>query len=124
MFLLWKTKLMASVDQKMKEFQSKSYEERLKISMNIITNLKDRGNAQASEIYDSIVQMEKIPDEVVNAIYKDFCDSVDRLEQEKVQWQLHQFDEVKAYMQKLRDQEKAQKETENAESLLDWLEDV
>lgn len=115
---------MASVDQKMKEFQSKSYEERLKISMNIITNLKDRGNAQASEIYDSIVQMEKIPDEVVNAIYKDFCDSVDRLEQEKVQWQLHQFDEVKAYMQKLRDQEKAQKETENAESLLDWLEDV
>ena len=76
---------MASVDQKMKEFQSKSYEERLKISMNIITNLKDRGNAQASEIYDSIVQMEKIPDEVVNAIYKDFCDSVDRLEQEKVQ---------------------------------------
>ena len=76
---------MASVDQKMKEFQSKSYEERLKISMNIITNLKDRGNAQAQEIYDSIVQMEKIPDEVVNAIYKDFCDSVDRLEQEKVQ---------------------------------------
>ena len=76
---------MASVDQKMKEFQSKSYEEKLQISMNIITNLKDRGNAQAQEIYDSIVQMEKIPEEVVNAIYKDFCDSVNRLEQEKVQ---------------------------------------
>ena len=51
---------MASVDQKMKEFQSQSYEERLQISMNIITNLKDRGNSQAQEIYDSIVQMEKI----------------------------------------------------------------
>ena len=76
---------MASVAQKMKEFQSKSYEERLKISMNIIENLKDRGNVQAQEIYDSIVQMEKIPEEVVNAIYKDFCDSVDRLEQEKIQ---------------------------------------
>lgn len=115
---------MASVDQKMKEFQSQSYEERLKISMNIITNLKERGNVQAQEIYDSIAQMEKIPEEVVNAIYKDFCDSVDRLEQEKVQWQLHQFDEVKAYMQNLRDEEKAQKESENVESLLDWLEDV
>lgn len=112
---------MASVDQKMKEFQSKSYEERLKISMNIIENLKDRGNVQAQEIYDSIVQMEKIPEEVVNAIYKDFCDSVDRLEQEKVQWQLHQFEEVKTYMQKLRDEEKAQRESENVESLLDWL---
>ena len=123
MFLLWKTKLMASVAQKMKEFQSKSYEERLKISMNIIENLKDRGNVQAQEIYDSIVQMEKIPEEVVNAIYKDFCDSVDRLEQEKIQWQLHQFDEVKAYMQKLRDDEKVQRESENVESLLDWLED-
>ncbi len=76
---------MACVAQKMKEFQSKSYEERLKISMNIIENLKDRGNVQAQEIYDSIVQMEKIPEEVVNAIYKDFCDSVDRLEQEKIQ---------------------------------------
>lgn len=123
MFLLWKTKLMASVAQKMKGFQSKSYEERLKISMNIIENLKDRGNVQAQEIYDSIVQMEKIPEEVVNAIYKDFCDSVDRLEQEKIQWQLHQFDEVKAYMQKLRDDEKVQRESENVESLLDWLED-
>ena len=115
---------MVSVDQKMKEFQSKSYEERLKISMNIIENLKDRGNIQAQEIYDSIVQMEKIPEEVVNAIYKDFCDSVNRLEQEKIQWQLHQFDDVKAYMQKLRDQEKAQREAEDTESLLDWLEDV
>ena len=67
--------------------------------------------------------MEKIPEEVVNAIYKDFCDSVDRLEQEKIQWQLHQFDEVKAYMQKLRDDEKVQRESENVESLLDWLED-
>ena len=115
---------MTTTDQKLKEFQSKSYEERLKISMNIITNLKDRGNAQAQEIYDSIVQMEKVPDEVVNAIYKDFCDSVDRLAQEKIQWQLHHFDEVKTYMQKLRDQEKTQREAEDTESLLDWIEDV
>jgi hypothetical protein len=37
-----KNKTMATVEQKMKEFKSKSYDEKLKISMNIITNLKDR----------------------------------------------------------------------------------
>ncbi len=68
--------------------------------------------------------METIPEVVVDAIYKDFCDSVDRLEQEKVQWQLHQFDEARSYIQKLRDEEKAQRESENTESLLDELEDL
>lgn len=114
---------MATVDQKMQEFKLKSYEEKLKISMNIITNLKDRGNSQAQEIYDSISKMEKIPEAIVDAIYRDFCDSVDRLQQEKVQGQLHQFDAVKAYMQKLREQEQAQREAENPELLLDWIED-
>lgn len=76
---------MATVNQKMKDFQSKSYDERLKISMNIITNLKDRGNTQAQEIYDRISQMENIPEAVVDAIYKDFCDSIERIQQNKVQ---------------------------------------
>jgi len=115
---------MATTDQKMKEFQSKPYEERLKISMNIITNLKDRGNTQAQEIYDRISVMDKIPEAVVDAIYKDFCDSVDRIQQDKIQWELHQFDKAKAYMQKLRDEEKAQREAEDCESLLNWIEDL
>ena len=115
---------MATTDQKMKEFQSKSYDERLKISMNIITNLKDRGNVQAKEIYDRISVMEKIPENVVDAIYKDFCDSVERIQQEKVQWELHQFDKAKQYMQKLREEEKKQREEENCEWLLDWLDDL
>ena len=76
---------MATVEQKMKEFLSKTYEERLKISMNIITNLKDRGNVQAQEIFEKISKMDKVPENVINAIYKDFCDSVERIQQEKVQ---------------------------------------
>lgn len=115
---------MATTDQKMKEFQSKSYDERLKISMNIITNLKDRGNTQAQEIYDRISVMDKIPEAVVDAIYKDFCDSVERIEQDKIQWELHQFDKAKAYMQRLKDEEKTQRESENCEALLDWLDDL
>ena len=29
--------------------------------------------------------MEKIPENVLDAIYKDFCDSVERIQQEKIQ---------------------------------------
>lgn len=112
---------MATTDQKIKGFQSKSYDEKLKISMNIITNLKDRWNTQAQEIYDRISQMERIPENVLEAIYKDFCDSVDRIQQDKIQWELHQFDKAKAYMQRLREEEQRQREEEDCEWLLDDL---
>lgn len=115
---------MATTDQKMKEFQSKSYEERLEISMNIIISLKDRGNTQAQEIYDKISKMERIPENVVDAIYKDFCDSVERIQQNKVQWELLQFDKAKGYMQKIKDEEQKQREQEDCEWLLDWLDDL
>ena len=115
---------MATVEQKMKEFQSKPYEERLKISMNIITNLKDRGNLQAQEIYEKISNMERIPDSIVNAIYKDFCDSVEHIQQEKIKWELHKFDKAKDYMQKLREKESKEREEENCDCLLEGLDDL
>ena len=115
---------MATVEQKMKEFQSRPYDEKLKISMNIITNLKDRWNTQAQEIYDKISTMEKIPENVLEAIYKDFCDSVERIQQEKVEWELHNFDKVKNYMKMLREKEAQERREENCDSLLDWLDDL
>lgn len=115
---------MATVEQKLKEFKSKPYEERLKISMNIITNLKDRGNTQAQEIYDKISVMERIPDNILEAIYKDFCDSIERIQQEKIQWELHNFDKAKDYMQKLREKEEQERQKENCEDLLSWLYDL
>ena len=115
---------MALINQKIEKFKSKSYEERLNIIMNIITNLKDCGNKQAQDIYDKILQMEEVPEDIIYAIYKDFCDSVNRIQQEKVQGQLHKFNRVNVYMQKLEDEEKAQREAENVESLLDWLDDL
>lgn len=115
---------MATVTQKMKEFQSKTYDERLKISMNIITNLKDRWNTQAQDIFDRISKMDRIPDQVVDAIYKDFCDSIERIQQEKIKWELHNFDKAKDYMQKLREQEAQEREEENCDDLLQWLDDL
>lgn len=115
---------MATVEQKMKEFQCKPYDERLKISMNIITNLKDRWNEQAQLIFERVSKMDRIPDSVVDAIYKDFCDSVERIQQEKIQWELHNFNKAKDYMQKLREEEAQQRAEENCEDLLDWLDDL
>jgi len=115
---------MTKTEQKLKEFQSKSYDEKLKISMNIITNLKDRGNVQAQQIYDRISVMEKIPENVLDAIYKDFCDSVERIQQEKIQWELHNFDKAKDYMQKLREKEALERQEENCDCLLEWLDDL
>lgn len=112
---------MVSVEQKMKEFQSKSYDERLKISMNIITNLKDRWNTQAQEIFDIISKMDKIPENLIDSIYKDFCDSVERIQQEKLQWELTQFDKSKDYMQRLRDRENRERACEDVDSLLEGL---
>ena len=112
---------MASVEQKMKEFQSLSYDERLKISMNIITNLKDRWNAQAQEIFDIISKMDKIPENLIDSIYKDFCDSVERIQQEKLQWELAQFDKSKDYMQKLREREAQERAWEDVDLLLEGL---
>ena len=108
----------------MKEFQSKSYDERLKISMNIITNLKDRWNVQAKEIFEKISKMDKVPESVVDAIYKDFCDSIERIQQEKIQWELHNFDKVKIYMQRLREKEEKEGQEENCEDLLSGLDDL
>ena len=115
---------MTKKEQKLKEFQSKPYEEKLKISMNIITNLKDRWNSQAQEIYNRISVMEKIPENILDAIYKDFCDSVERIQQEKIQWELHNFNKAKDYMQKLREKEAQEREEENCDWLLEWLDDL
>lgn len=115
---------MATIEQKTKEFQSKTYEEKLQVSMNILTNLKDRGNEQAQLIYNRVSKMEKIPEYVLEAVYKDFCDSVERIEQEKIQWELHKFDQAKNYMQKLREKEEQERAEEDCDSLLDWIDDL
>ena len=115
---------MTSINKKIKEFRSKSYEERLSIVMNIIRNLKDCGNIQAQYIYDKILQIEKVPVDVIDAIYKDFCDARNCIHQKKMQWHLRKFEEVDVYMQKLREKENRQKDTENAELLLDWIDDL
>lgn len=115
---------MSIKEQKIKDFQWRPYEEKLEIAMNILTNIKDRGNVQAQKIFERISTMEKIPEYVLEAIYKDFCDSVEKIQQEKLQWELHNFDKTKDYMQKLREKEEQERQEENCEDLLSWLDDL
>jgi predicted Fe-S protein YdhL (DUF1289 family) len=68
--------------------------------------------------------MDKVPESVVEAIYKDFCDSVERIQQEKIDWELHNFDKVKDYMKTLREKEAQERREENCDSLLDWIDDL
>ncbi len=115
---------MVNTNQKMKDFQSKSYDERLKISMNIITNLKNRWNAQAQHIFDIVSRIDKVPESLLDSIYKDFCDSIERIQQEKLEWELHNFEKSKNYINKLRDMEQIQSLGENPDWILDWLDDL
>lgn len=112
---------MSTIEQKMNEFRLKPYDEKLKIAMNIIVNIKDRGNVQAQGIYDKISVMDKIPEHVLEAIFKDFCESVEHIQQDKVQWELHNFDNVKLCMKKLREREEQERREENCDWILDWL---
>ena len=112
---------MADVWQKIEIFNAKSYNERLEIAINIINNLKDRWNIQAQEIYEKISHMERVPEGVINAIYLDFCNSIDRIEKERVRDELHKFSKAWTYLTKLREDEKAQREKDDPESLLTSL---
>lgn len=115
---------MVSVWEKMKLFSQKSYDDKLQVAMNIINNLKDRGNVQAQQIFDKISIMDNVPEKFLDAIYQDFCDSVDRIEQEKFQKDLHRFDKAGAYLKKLKEEESMIRSWENPDDLLAWLDDL
>lgn len=113
---------MVDINKKLEQYQWMSYEEKLNISMNIISNLKDRGNIQAQEIFDRISNMDIVPNKVLDAIYTDFYNSVERIQKEKVSWELHKFEESKIYIQKIRAKEDEEKE--DCDWILDWLYDL
>ena len=112
---------MFNIEQKMKEFSNKSYDERLRISTNIITNLKDRGNAQAQEIFDIMSDLDEVPDDLLNAIYKDYSKSVERIKQERIQWDLHNFEKARNHIKNMREVEARERAEENPDWLLEWL---
>lgn len=108
-------------NSKIEEFIQLSYDEKLKISMNIIVNLKDRGNAQAKDIFDYISTIEKIPEHILETIYTDFEDSIEKIKGEKIQSDLHKFSKSEEYIHQLKEREFQERVQENPEGILDQI---
>lgn len=102
-------------------FKTLAYEEKLDIAMNIITNLKDKGNEQAKEIYAYVSTLEKVPETILESIYADFEESIEKIKNEKVESELHKFDKVQDYITHMREREAKERAEEDSESLLEQL---
>lgn len=102
-------------------FKQLPYQEKRNIAMNIITNLKDRGNTQAQEIYDYVSTLETIPDSLLESIYQDFEISVEKIKKERISDQLHVFDTAQASIAKIREREAQERVQENSESILEQI---
>lgn len=105
-------------DDKLAQFKSLSYEEKLKIDTNILSVLGEKWNKEATEILDTINNMDSIPDNVLNSIYLDFENSIDKIRKGKIEDKLHSFVKARKYINSLREQEKLERESENTEDLL------
>ncbi len=110
-----------TVQAQLDVFKALSYEEKLKIATNIITNLKERGNAQAQSIFDYMHGFDVVPDTVLHSIYEDFKTSVERIKQEKIEDDVHKFTKSTSYIQELKSREEQERVEENPEALLDQL---
>ena len=106
---------------KLEQFKKFSYDEKYKIAMNIVVNLKDKGNAQAQSIYDYIVSVDSAPEDMLESIYEDFETSIDNIKQARIGDDLHQFTKSVDYIKQLQEQEAQEREQENPDAILDQL---
>ena len=92
-----------TVAQKVEEFNKLPYEERLKIAMNIITVLKEKGNVQAADIYEN----------------SDFEIGVEKIKAGKREEAAKEFEKSNDVLQRIREMEAAAEAEEgDADDLL------
>ncbi len=108
-------------NQKLKQFKELSYEKKVEMDKNILSVLSEKWNTDAWEILATINDMDPIADNILNSIYLDFENSIDKIEQWKIEDQLHTFDKAKDYIATLHQQEKIERESENPDDLLNNL---
>lgn len=110
----WEKNMALSIEKKMETFQWKAYDEKLKISMDILTKIKDK-NPQAQQIYDVIneryiIPGKQVPVNIVESIYKDVCVSEDKIEKEKVAEWLSQYNKWQEKLRILKQEEAVKRE--------------
>jgi hypothetical protein len=109
------------LQKKLEKFNALSYEDKYSISMNIITNLKDRWNIQALKIFDFMQTQKKVSERLLESIYKDFEVSVENIKQKNVEDDLHKFENTSKYLDQLRVEEEKERVQEDPDSILDQI---
>ncbi len=106
---------------KLKKFKALSYEDKYGISMNIITNLKDRWNKQALKIFNFLEKEERVKEDILESIYEDFEVSVESIKQKNIKEDLHKFDKTAKYLAKLKEEEEIERLKEDPDSILEQI---
>lgn len=107
-----------SIQTQLEQFKALPYDEKLKIAMNIIVNLKDKGNVQAQEIYEYISTLEKVPENILESIYEDYEISVEEIKKKRITTQLHVFDNAQTSIDQIRAREAQERAQENPDNIL------
>lgn len=108
-------------NQKLEQFKKLTYEKKVEIDKNILSVLSEKGNTDAWEILNTINNINPISNEILDSIYLDFENSIDKIKQWKVDNQLYTFDKAKNYIASLRQQEEKERANENPDDLLNNL---
>lgn len=103
------------------KFKQLSYQEKLDIATNIITNLKNRWNTQAQEIFEYMNNSENISESFLESIYEDFENSIEKIKEKRVEGELHAFQQSHNYIKELREQEAQEMAQEDPDSLLEQI---
>ena len=103
------------------KFKQLSYQEKKDIATNIISNLKDRGNTQAQEIFEYMSNSDNISESFLESIYEDFENSVQKIKEKKIEGELHAFQQSHNYIKELREQEAKEMAEEDPDSLLEQI---
>jgi len=112
------------LEQKLAEFQRLPYEEKRKMCINILTVLEQKGNEQAWRILTTTQSLDPIPESLLESIFKDFETSIEKIQEGKSQERLYMFEKSKDIMTQIRAKEEEDRVSENADGVLEWLDDI
>lgn len=106
--------------KKIENFQKLPYEKRLEIITTLIKTLKDKWNQSAIKIYNSLQYISHPSDELLETIYTEFEEGVEKNNQSQKEKNINAFTKSQELLKRIQEREAAEQE-EDPDSLLEWL---
>lgn len=103
-----------------KDFENLPNEQKVKKVVALLEGIKEK-NTVFVELLDAIQTKENIPDDILVGIYTDIIalgEAVTFFDKRK---KMNKMDKMKDYLKKIQALEQQQKDSENPDSLLEWL---